>query len=163
MSRCIPLFQAMPADHGSWTCMLTLDGVFESVRTYLDLQVSVRPKVSISSDNSGDQIRVVDGETSTARLDLTAGQDRNLTCSAHGGFPRSGFHWSVDTNNSTSSYLSPHSDQPSHMLSPLSYTVTSSYSVTLHPSVSQSNTTLSCLVTQYDSGTGNVIHTNTVS
>ena len=41
------LIQVSPSDHGSWTCVLTLDTDFEQQKTFVDLEVAVKPLVSL--------------------------------------------------------------------------------------------------------------------
>ena len=154
---CEMRIQATSSDHGSWTCMLTFNTDYETVRTYLDLQVAVRPLVSISWDSAGLTHSV---STDRHSVSMIAGEDKIFTCSALGGFPRSVISWTIEQSSSPS--FSHHADQPELFLSSTTFTMNSTYSVTLHPTTALHNTTLTCHVTQHSS-TGTVQHTDSLS
>ena len=92
--------KATPSDHGPWTCMLTLSDDYEAVTTYLDLEVAVRPSMSISYDTGGQTV-VVGGQghgnntTTVHSVQVVEGEDKNFTCTAERGFPRPVFYWTL--------------------------------------------------------------------
>ena len=156
-SSCQMRLHARPGDHGAWTCMLTYDNDYGTVRTYLDLQVAVMPYTSIVYHSAG-EIREVTENSETASAELIAGLEKNFTCSAAGGFPRSQILWEVEKTSSPSLF-----SQHDHFeISQTMYTMNSSNTLTIHPTMYLHNTTLTCHVTQYSSD-GTVLHTVSIS
>ena len=156
-SSCQMRVQARPGDHGAWTCMLTYDNDYDTVRTYLDLQVAVVPNISILYHSAGENREVTDN-SETVRADLIAGIEKNFTCSAAGGFPRSQILLEVEKTSSPSLF-----SQHDHFeISQTMYTMNSSNTLTIHPTMYLHNTTLTCHVTQYSSD-GTVLHTASIS
>ena len=153
------MFQALSSDHGSWTCLLTYNNDYDTVRTYVDLQVAVKPQVSIGLEIAG-ETRDVFEDSDTVSIDLIVGEEKNFSCVAANGFPRSEIFWTMEKTSSPS--LVQGSGQSQLQLSPDTYTMNTTYMITLHATMNYHNTTLTCHVTQYTS-TGTVQHTASVS
>ena len=148
-------FQAYPSVHGSWTCMLTLSEDYESLTTFADLQVALRPLVSLDYPAGGYAVVVPaghDDHSNISRIMLVEGQDYNFTCMAERVFPRPVFYWTVDYKYS--SQIVPVHGHPVITMSPSSYFFTSYHTITLSTSLMLNTTLLSCHVTQYHTRTG---------
>ena len=154
---CQMRLQARQGDHGAWTCMLTFDNDYDTVRTYLDLQVAVIPHTSIGYHSAGED-REVTENSEAARADLIAGLEKNFTCSAAGGFPRSQIVWEEEKPSSPS-LLHQHDH---FQMSQTTYTMNSSNTLTIHPTMYLHNSTLTCHVTQYSSD-GTLLHTASIT
>ena len=76
------IIQITSADHGYWTCLMTMDEDYELVRTYINLQVAVEAVPRI----------FVDGTESSA-VQLKDQNVMNITCLAEKGFPPPVFRW----------------------------------------------------------------------
>ena len=99
---CEMRIQADQSDHGSWTCLLTLAKDYDSVTTYLGMEVAVRPLLSIWQHHDG-QAGLVD-----QAVHLLGGHEYSFTCLAEQGFPRPVFYWSV---GNTSAMMRLHGDK----------------------------------------------------
>ena len=90
------LFQATHFDHGTWTCMLTLDEDYESITTYINLQVGLIPLVSLSYPAEA----MTTISTDISSILLVEGEEYNFTCTAERVFPRPELYWTVDNEYS---------------------------------------------------------------
>jgi hypothetical protein len=144
------------SDHGSWTCVLTLDKDFEQQKTFVDLEVAVKPILSL--------IEAV--EKTTNQGDLTVinvkeGQLKTVRCVAETVFPRPEFSWTL-SRGSPDNIIALDS-HPMVTISPSSYLVTSSYTVMLNiTSININQSILTCHTTQYDI-TGTILYITNVS
>ena len=92
-----------PSHHGAWTCMVTMGGDYTTVTTYLDMEVAVRPRLSISHGGPGQKPQQVE----EGIVHLVEGELNNFTCTAEQGFPRPKIQWAVGTSYSLT-VLEPH-------------------------------------------------------
>ena len=85
-----------PSHHGAWTCMVTMGGDYTTLTTYLDMEVAVRPRLSISHEGPGQGPQQVE----EGIVHLVEGELNNFTCTAEQGFPRPKIQWAVGTSSS---------------------------------------------------------------
>ena len=94
--ECQMVIRVSPSHHGAWTCMITMGGDYTTVTTYLDMEVGVRARLSISHGVPGQEPQQVEGGI----VHLVEGQLNHFTCTAENGFPRSRIQWVVGTSHS---------------------------------------------------------------
>ena len=146
--------QASTADHGSWTCVLTLLQDFQYQKTFVELAVSVQPflQVIVGEDDMADD---------NAVIDVTEGQDETVTCVAESVFPRPVFTWSL--SGGSPGHIVPLDSQPRVSISPSSYLLTSYHTVRLNiPSITMNMSILTCHTKQYDY-TGRLLYSTNTS
>lgn len=105
-NSCDIQMKALSTDHGSWMCVVIYKN-FDSIKMYQDLEVAVEATVVIQFDggehkNEFENNNDTQSENETV-LHMDEGEEKSVSCSARGAFPKSQLSWTL--NYSTSSDL----------------------------------------------------------
>jgi len=153
-------------DHGTWTCLLTLQEDFSSLRSWVEIRVETRPILSLELVLGGKKVRVKKSSLPPT-LNMIEGQTKEVICRADQAYPKPTFLWTLgqasllsrhphppSLSTSLQSEMEPSTPSPPPPLSlphppaversHLHFWVSSSSSLLVTPSLLHNNTTLSC-------------------
>jgi len=118
-------------DHGTWTCLLTLQEDFSSLRSWVEIRVATRPVLSLELVLGGKKVRV-SKSSQPPTLNMIEGQTKEVTCRADEVYPKPTFLWTLGQSSLISGH--PHPPFLSTSLSRESPSLATSLQSSLEPS-----------------------------